>query len=62
MASLRSLSPLPLFALVLLPLGGCTRAFLQNEGVYDFIAEDVLRDDCGLVPPSKDMWDGELSI
>jgi hypothetical protein len=61
--------PFPLLALLLLPLGGCTRAYLQNDGTYDFVVDEsaaegveVLRDDCGLVDPSKHLWDARLEI
>lgn len=45
-----------------LSLGGCTRAYLQNEGPYDFRAVEVLRDDCGLIASPEELWDGELYI
>jgi hypothetical protein len=49
-------------ALALTPGLGCTRAYLQNEGRYEFKAVEVLRDDCSLLSSPEDLWDGELSI
>jgi hypothetical protein len=42
--------------------GGCTRANLQNEDRYEFSAEEIIRDDCGLLSSPESLWDGELSI
>lgn len=62
MAATRLFRPLLLSALALTPGVGCTRAYLQNEGDYEFKVEDVLRDDCGLLGTSEDLWDGTLYI
>ena len=51
-----------LLALALAPWLGCSRANLQNEGRYAFTAEDVLRDDCGLLSSPESLWDGALTI
>jgi hypothetical protein len=67
-AATRLFRPLLLSALSL-PLGlGCTRAYIQNEGPYDFKTLEVLRDDCSLlsssvepVPPEA-LWDANLHI
>jgi hypothetical protein len=61
-AANRLFRPLLLSALALLPGLGCTRAYIQNEGPYDLKAEEVLRDDCGLLASTEDLWDGELYI
>jgi hypothetical protein len=67
-ASLRAVAVLPLPRLLLfcsLALGlggGCTRANLQNEGRYDFVAREVIRDDCGLLSSPESLWDGALVI
>ncbi|ATB27312.1 hypothetical protein [Melittangium boletus] len=55
-------SVLSLSALSLVLASGCTRAYLQNEGRYEFSAVDVLRDDCGLISTPDSLWDGTLSI
>ncbi|HEY0097085.1 MAG TPA: hypothetical protein VGB96_22345 [Archangium sp.] len=41
---------------------GCTRAYLQNEGPYEFTAVEVLRDDCAMLSSPEALWDGQLSI
>ena len=61
MAALRLLRSLLCASLVLLG-GGCTRAYLQNEGHYAFSSVEVLRDDCNLVSTSESLWDGSLTI
>ena len=58
----RSLRPLFVSSLVLFSGGGCTRAFIQNEGLYAFTAVEVLRDDCALLTSPESLWDGTLSI
>ena len=62
MASSRSLPAFSLSVLALSLTSGCTRAYLQNEGRYEFSAVDVLRDDCGLISTPESLWDGSLSI
>lgn len=64
MAATRLLRSLLLSALALSLGGGCTRAYIQSEGVYAFKVEEVLRDDCGLLDPADpdSLWDGELFI
>ncbi|MFL5355223.1 hypothetical protein [Archangium sp.] len=62
MAAIRLFRSLLLSALFLPLGGGCTRAYLQNEGPYDFKAVEVLRDDCGLLASPEALWDGELFI
>jgi hypothetical protein len=50
---------LRLLAVAALPLaGGCTSAYLQNEGPYEFSLREVLRDDCSLLPPDGRLWGG----
>lgn len=46
-------------ALVLLSLG-CTH--VQEEGDYAFVAEEVLRDDCGILTSPEMLWDGTLRV
>jgi hypothetical protein len=41
---------------------GCLMGHTQREGSYDFIANETVIDDCGLLPDPKAMWDGELLI
>lgn len=45
-----------LIALVL----GC--AHPQEQGAYAITAEEIVRDDCGLLASPEDLWDGELII
>jgi hypothetical protein len=59
-----STSRIPLFlsALVLLLPSACTRAYLQREGRYAFTADEIIRDDCGLLSSKDALWDGSLAI
>lgn len=43
---------------------GCTHAYIQKEGIYEFEYVDVIRDDCGILfsAPKEALWDGELFI
>ncbi|WP_225412073.1 hypothetical protein [Stigmatella hybrida] len=50
---------LPLFAL--LATLSCN-TFLQNPGAYELEPIEVLRDDCNLLPPGSDFWNGFLVI
>jgi hypothetical protein len=64
-AATRLFRLLLLSALALSFAGGCTNAYLQNEGPYEISAVEVIRDDCGLLSSSsiQDSWDsGELVI
>ncbi|WP_233262079.1 hypothetical protein [Vitiosangium sp. GDMCC 1.1324] len=62
MDALRLFRPL-LLSVLALSLGvGCTRAYIQNEGPYEFKVVEVLRDDCGLLPSPANLWPGELYI
>jgi hypothetical protein len=38
---------------------GCD--YQPNRGTYQYQADDVLTDDCSLVPASKILWSGELA-
>jgi hypothetical protein len=40
---------------------GCN-TFVQNPGDYEMEPVELLRDDCHLLPPSTDFWDGSLLI
>lgn len=40
---------------------GCN-TFVQNPGAYELMATEVMRDDCKLLPPGTDLWDGSLLI
>lgn len=61
-AATRFFRSLPLSFLALLLGGGCTRAYIQNEGPYELTAVEVLRDDCALLSSPEELWDGELFI
>ncbi|HEX8818687.1 MAG TPA: hypothetical protein VF794_02075 [Archangium sp.] len=62
MAATRLFRPL-LLSVLSLTLGlGCTRAYIQNEGPYEFKSVEVLSDECGLLSSPEALWDGELSI
>jgi hypothetical protein len=61
-AAIRLFRPLLLSVLALTPGMGCTRAYLQNEGPYDFQAVEVMRDDCALLPSPEALWGGSLHI
>ncbi|QRK13881.1 hypothetical protein JQX13_31425 [Archangium violaceum] len=43
---------------------GCTRAYIQKVGLYEFKAVELIRDDCGMLAfsPEEALWDGELLI
>lgn len=64
MPAVASSSRIPLFLSlsILLAPSACTRAYLQHEGRYVFTAEEILRDDCGLLATKDALWDGELAI
>ncbi|MDC0714950.1 hypothetical protein POL68_41260 [Stigmatella sp. ncwal1] len=40
---------------------GCN-TFIQNPGLYELEPVEVLRDDCSLLSPGMDFWDGSLLI
>jgi hypothetical protein len=61
-AAIRLFRPLLLSALSLTLGLGCTRAYIQNEGPYEFTAVEVVRDDCSLLSSPESLWDAELSI
>ena len=61
-AAIRLFRPL-LLSVLSLTLGlGCTRAYIQNEGPYEFTAVEVVRDDCSLLSSPESLWDAELTI
>lgn len=51
-----------LAVLALLAGAGCTNAYLQNEGRYELALTELLRDDCGLLPPERQLWGGTLRM
>jgi len=61
-AAIRLFRPLLLSALSLTLGLGCTRAYIQNEGPYEFTAVEVVRDDCSLLSSPESLWDAELTI
>jgi hypothetical protein len=61
-AATRLFRPLLLSALFLALGSGCTRAYIQNEGPYEFTAQEVLRDDCALLSSNEALWDANLHI
>ncbi|WP_257458743.1 hypothetical protein [Archangium lipolyticum] len=62
MAATRLFRPLLLSSLALTLSVGCTRAYLQNEGRYEFMAMEVLRDDCAMLSSPEALWGGTLQI
>ncbi|WP_414641393.1 hypothetical protein [Archangium sp.] len=62
MAATRLFRPLLLSALSLCLGLGCTRAYIQNEGPYEFKTVELLRDDCSLLTSPEALWDGNLHI
>jgi hypothetical protein len=58
MRATRHLLPL----LALLAATRCSNAYLQNEGRYELTLTELLRDDCGLLPPEGRLWGGTLSM
>lgn len=61
-AATRLFRSLALLALTFSLSVGCTRAYIQNDGPYEFTAVEVLRDDCGMLESPESLWDGELLI
>lgn len=40
----------------------CSNAYLQNEGRYELSLTELMRDECGLLPPEGRLWGGSLRM